>query len=169
MLNPVPKGSWRDVLVERLHTMGHRNWIVIADSAYPLQVAEGIETTRTGAHHEHVLEETLEAIDQSPHVRPIVHLDAELPHLTEQYAPGIDAYREQLDRILHGHHTQSRPHEDIIADLDEAGKTFDILVLKTNLTLPYTSVFLQLDCGYWSEETETELRQSIEKAGGSSA
>ena len=169
MTNPVNKATWQDVLVERLPTMGHRNWIVIADSAYPLQTAEGIETDRTGAHHEHVLKGALEAIDQAPHVRPIVYLDAELPYLTEQYAPGIDDYRKNLDQLLQGHDIQSRPHEEIIAELDEAGKTFHVLVLKTNLTLPYTSVFLQLDCGYWGEGAEKELRRSIQKSEDSHA
>src|SRR5665213_988847 len=35
---------WTMVLDERLPLYGHRNWIVIADSAYPLQSAPGIET-----------------------------------------------------------------------------------------------------------------------------
>jgi hypothetical protein len=47
--------------------------------------------------------------------------------------------------------------------LDEAGKTFNVLILKTNLTLPYTSVFLELDCGYWSEEAEQRLRAALDK------
>lgn len=28
----------------------------------------------------------------------------------------------------------------------------------TNMTLPYTSVFLQLDCAYWKREAEQQLR-----------
>jgi hypothetical protein len=33
----------------------------------------------------------------------------------------------------------------------------------TNLTLPYTSVFLELDCGYWSPEAEQRLRDAIKE------
>jgi hypothetical protein len=29
------------------------------------------------------------------------------------------------------------------------------------MTLPYTSVFLQLDCGYWSADAERRLREAM--------
>jgi hypothetical protein len=32
------------------------------------------------------------------------------------------------------------------------------------MTLPYTSVFIRLDCGYWSDEAELELRAAMEAA-----
>ena len=47
--------------------------------------------------------------------------------------------------------------------IDEAGKTFQVLVFKTNMTIPYTSVFIRLDCKYWTDEQEKRLR---EKMGG---
>jgi hypothetical protein len=56
------------------------------------------------------------------------------------------------------------PHEELIGKLDEAAKTFRVLILKTNLTLPYTSVFLELDCGYWDAGSEERLRQAIRPA-----
>ena len=54
-----------------------------------------------------------------------------------------------------------RLREEIIAKLDEAGKTFHVLVLKTRMTIPYTSVFVRLDCGYWTEEQEKKLREKM--------
>jgi len=36
-------------------------------------------------------------------------------------------------------------------------------MIKTNLSLPYTSVFIWLDCGYWSDEAEKRLRASFTK------
>jgi hypothetical protein len=36
-------------------------------------------------------------------------------------------------------------------------------VLKTRMTIPYTSVFLRLDCGYWSDEQEKRLREKMGK------
>jgi hypothetical protein len=41
-----------------------------------------------------------------------------------------------------------------------------VLLLKTDLTLPYTSVFIRLDCGYWSDEAEQQLRAAIESQEG---
>jgi hypothetical protein len=57
------------------------------------------------------------------------------------------------------------PHEKIIANVDEAGKLFHILVLKTNMTIPYTSVFIRLDCKYLSADAEKRLRAMMAAAG----
>jgi hypothetical protein len=29
------------------------------------------------------------------------------------------------------------------------------------MTIPYTSVFFELDCGYWNAEAEVRLRQAM--------
>lgn len=153
--------SWREVLSQRLPEFGHRNWIVIADSAYPKQSAPGIETVYTGEDHLTVLEEVLRAVADARHVQPVVMLDEELSAIAEENAPGADEYRAELRRIMGKAPTRKVPHEEIIVELDKGAKLFNVLVLKTNLNLPYTSVFLQLDCGYWSPEKEKLLRQSI--------
>ena len=36
--------NWEEILKDRLHLYGHRNWLVIADSAYPAQSSAGMET-----------------------------------------------------------------------------------------------------------------------------
>jgi len=51
--------------------------------------------------------------------------------------------------------------EELISKLNEVAKTFRILMLKITLKLPYTSVFMELDCGYWSGEGEAALRERI--------
>jgi hypothetical protein len=153
--------DWRTQLADQLPLLGHRNWIVIADSAYPLQNAAGIQTVATAADQIEVVRLVLAALAKTKHVRPTIFIDAELPFVTEAYAPGIGAYRDQLSTVFGTRAVQSRPHEQIIGELDEAGKTFRVLLLKTNLTLPYTSVFIQLDCGYWSAEAEAALRAAM--------
>jgi hypothetical protein len=155
--------GWKAHLADRLPALGHRNWIGIVDSAYPEQTAPGVEIVPTGEDHIQVVEVVLDAIDASRHVRAIVHLDAELVHLEERNTPGIDELRGQLDRLLEGQEVLSKPHEAIIALLDEAGQQFHVLLLKSNLALPYTSLFLQLECGYWDAESEEALRQVINK------
>lgn len=159
------QSHWQQTLRERLPLLGHRNWIVIADSAYPLQTAPGIQTVYTGAEQLEVVRAVFAALAQTKHVRPIIHLDAELAHVAEKHAPGIGAYREAITRLAGGS-ARVLPHEQIIASLDDAGKTFSVLLLKTKLTLPYTSVFIQLDCGYWSAEAEAELRTAMKAAAG---
>jgi L-fucose mutarotase/ribose pyranase (RbsD/FucU family) len=152
-------GDWRRVLEQRLPAYGHRNWIVIADSAYPSQSRAGIETVATGSDHLEAVRAVLAELGKSQHVRPIVYVDAELPHVAEQDAPGIGAYRDALKKVSGERPVQSLPHEQIIDRLNKAGEKFNVLILKTSLTLPYTSVFLELDCGYWSAEAEQRLRE----------
>ena len=158
---PSLRPAWRTTLDERLPLFGHRNWIVVADSAYPWQASPGIETLDTAADHVAVVRGVLEAIAASRHVRPVVHLDAELPLVAESRAPGITALREALAAALQGRTTVSSPHDDIIAKLDAAARSFRVLLLKTTLALPYTSVFVELDCGYWSAEAEAALRAAL--------
>jgi hypothetical protein len=52
-------------------------------------------------------------------------------------------------------------HEQIIAKVDQSGEVFRIFVIKTKMTIPYTSVFFELDCGYWNAEAEVRLRQAM--------
>ncbi len=156
--------NWKQVLNERLPLYGHRNWIVIADSAYPAQTREGIETVISGADQMTVLQYVLTALSSSKHVRPIVWTDRELKYVPEGDAPGVEAYREQLNALLSGRKAQALPHEQIISKLDAVSQTFRVLIIKTNMTVPYTSVFLQLDCAYWSAEDEQKLRTSMGKA-----
>lgn len=157
------KPAWQNKLAKDLRLMGHRNWIVIADAAYPAQSNPGIKTVITGSGQIETVQGVLEVIADAPHIRPILHLDSELQHISETDAPGVSAYREELERALEGRDVQTEPHEEIIAKLDEAGKIFRVLILKTDLTIPYTSLFIKLDCGYWSPEAEKRLRTTIKK------
>ncbi len=153
--------EWQSLLARRIELFGHRNWIVIADSAYPAQTRAGIETYVTGGDQLEVVKVVLDQLAHAKHVRPIVYLDGELPHVSDKDAPGIDAYRQSLKTLLAGREPQFLPHEKIIDRLDKTAEKFKVLILKTNLTLPYTSVFLELDCGYWSPDAEQRLRKAI--------
>ncbi len=155
--------GWQSRFSEIVPEYGHRNWIVVADSAYPKQSASGIETIATGKGQLEVLNVVLEAIDQAPHVQAIVMLDAELNSVPEADAPGVTAYRNALKKALKDKQVKVMPHEDIISQLDKDSKIFNVLLLKTDLTIPYTSVFLQLDCGYWTAEKEKRLRETLSK------
>jgi hypothetical protein len=155
--------SWKTLLAKRLPLLGHRNWIGIVDAAYPWQSADGVETVATGADHGVVLGAALAAVRRAGHVRPLARLDAELAALPEEDAPGIGRWRTRIDKLLAGAPMAVLPHEEIIARLDAAARTFRVLLLKTTLALPYTSVFLELDCGYWSEASERRLRHALSK------
>jgi hypothetical protein len=153
--------DWRARLQEELPLLGHRNWIAVVDSAYPLQTSAGIETVNTNADQLEVVKAVLDQLAKARHVRPFIFTDAELKAVPENDAPGVTAYREALTKLVSKADAQSLPHEEIISKLDDAGKTFHILVLKTNLTIPYTSVFIRLECAYWKPDAEKRLRKAM--------
>jgi D-ribose pyranose/furanose isomerase RbsD len=153
--------AWRAKLAGAIPLLGHRNWILVVDSAYPLQVSPGVETIETNASQIDVVRAVLGAIDHSIQVRPVIFMDAELPFVTDEDAPGVTTYRSEVTPLLQEFPVEHVPHEQIIADVDEAGKTFRVLVLKTNMTIPYTSVFIRLDCKYWSADQEKRLRAKM--------
>jgi len=144
--------------------LGHRNWILIVDSAYPLQVSPGIETIETNANQIEVVKYVLNAIGHSIHVSPVISMDSELPFVPDEEAPGASGYRAQIAKLLFGYPVETVPHDKIIAKIDDAGKQFHVLVLKSNLTIPYTSVFIRLDCKYWSADSENRLRSKMAAA-----
>jgi len=153
--------TWEQKLAQELPALGHRNWIVVADSAFPLQISPGIEVVVSGEDHFAVLEKVFKAVDASRHIRPRIYLDKELTYVTEDLAPGIEACRQKLDGMLKGREVVPVLHEELIARLDQVARTFRILMVKTNLALPYTSVFMELDCGYWKPESEAKTRERM--------
>jgi hypothetical protein len=163
------ENSWRAKVAEAMPLLGHRNWILIVDSAYPLQSSPGVETIETNSSHLEVVRYVLGEIDRSIQVRPDIYMDAELPFVPDEDAPGASSYRREIGDLLHNYEVESLPHEKIISEIDEAGKVFHVLVLKTNMTVPYSSVFIRLDCKYWSEDAEKRLRQKMSAAGAGQA
>lgn len=155
--------TWERKLSRRLPLFGHRNWIVVADAAYPVQSNPGIETIVTGTDHLDTVSRVYDQIAASRHVRSNIYLDHELDYVGESDAPGVDQYRRQLRVAFGDAPVKKLPHDQIIAKLDQCAQLFRILILKTDLTIPYTSVFFELDCGYWSAEAEDRLRKAMQK------
>ncbi|HVC90496.1 MAG TPA: hypothetical protein VND66_07735 [Acidobacteriaceae bacterium] len=153
--------AWQTKVQQEMPLLGHRNWIVIVDSAYPWQASPGIETVETGADQITVVKAVLDAISHSRHVRPVVYMDAELPFVPEQDAPGITKYRGQIQAALGNLPVHSVLHEQLIQEMNQSSGTLHVLILKTTLTVPYTSVFVRLDCKYWSDAAEKKLRQAM--------
>jgi D-ribose pyranose/furanose isomerase RbsD len=164
---PVAKktAAWEQRLAELLPLYGHRNWIVVADSAYPAQSRPGIETVFTGCDQLTAVRKVYDAITESTHIRANIFVDQELAAVAEHDAAGVLDYRGHLERLL-GPSVRVVPHEQVIAGLDEAAQVFRVLILKTTMTIPYTSVFFQLDCGYWSADAEKRLRKELRLSKG---
>lgn len=151
------KADWRCLLDNKLPLLGHRNWIVVTDMAYPLQSKPGILTLYSEDPFEDVLAYLQQSLGKVPHVYAHIYQDKELSLLTEELCPGIGAFRQNVNQILSVSEVTSVPHEQLIARLDSASQLFQVVIIKTNLTKPYTSVFFELDCKYWDADKQGTL------------
>jgi D-ribose pyranose/furanose isomerase RbsD len=151
--------GWKTTLQNRLSEFGHRNWILIVDKAFPAQNSEGIIIIDTKDDLLSVLGFTMQQIDSSTHVKPFVYTDAELRYITNEQVNGIDQYKNALSEIVHKYNPQVLLHDSVFAKIDNASKLFKILILKTTEVIPYSSVFIELDCKYWSAKKEKTLRE----------
>lgn len=153
--------NWKAQFNQTLPLLGHRNWIVVADKAFPQQNAAGMEVINTNEDLLPVLQYVLQQVNTSSHVKPIIYRDKELSFITEDQAKGVKKFANESQQLFNSEQVQTILHDSIFTKLDEASKLFKILVFKTNETIPYTSVFLQLDCAYWSADKERQLRISM--------
>lgn len=153
--------SWKQVLEEDLNLLGHRNWILVVDKAFPEQSSPGMKYLYVEQDLLPTLEYVLKVVDESSHVKPIIYQDKELSFITEEQVTGIETFRSEARKVLAGKEVNTLLHDEVFGMLDESSSLFRILVIKTNATLPYTSVFLQLDCSYWGAENEKQLRENM--------
>jgi hypothetical protein len=123
-----------------------------------------VEPVETNADQLEVVRYLLGAIDKSIHVGPDIFMDAELPYVQEEDAPGTSAYRDAIEKLLDGQNIQSELHEKLIEDIGQASQLVHVLVLKTRLTIPYSSVFIRLNCKYWGDDAEERLRSKMAPA-----
>jgi len=154
-------GNWKAQLNSQLPLLGHRNWILVVDKAFPAQNAAGIVTINTGESLLPVLQYTLDQIKSSIHVKPLIFTDKELNYITVTQVPEIEKFKAKLFEIIPMEQAQTMLHDSVFVKIAKASELFRIVVLKTEQVIPYSSVFLQLDCKYWPAENEKQLRESM--------
>jgi len=150
--------NWKVQFDQKLPLLGHRNWILVVDKAFPEQNAAGIEYVYADENLLPVLKHVLAQIEQSGHVKPIIYQDKELGFITEDQAKGVEQFVKDSKAIFGAQNVQTMLHDSVFKKLDTESKLFKVLVIKTNEIIPYTSVFLQLDCAYWNGDKEKQLR-----------
>src|SRR5258708_28024788 len=127
------KQNWEEILKDRLQLYGHRNWLVIADSAYPAQSRSAIETILADEEQTTVLERTSVILGGCKHIKPKIYTDKEQAFVREEDAPGISYYRNSLGILLTVSKIRLLPHQEIIANLDLPAELLPWLVIKTNM------------------------------------
>lgn len=153
--------DWQSVLKEKLPLLGHRNWIVVTDMAYPLQAKKGITTLYARESYVDVLSVVKKMLDHSPHVYAHIHQDKELSYLDEHFCLGINQLKTKIEEVILSSEIKSMEHDQLIARLDSISDLYEVIVIKTGLTKPYTSTFFELDCKYWDTNKQAELNEKI--------
>ena len=49
----------------------------------------------------------------------------------------------------------------LIARLDAAGRLYSVVIIKTPLTMAYTTTFFELDCAYWNGDQQKKLDEAM--------
>jgi len=154
--------NWMEELRTILPFLGHRNWLLIVDKAFPAQSASGMKYIDTRQELLPTLKDVLNEISSNAsHLKPIIYTDLELLCMTDTLSAGIEELRNKINDSLKDFEVKTLLHEDVFAKLSEASKLFEVIVLKTDTLKPYTSIFIELDCGYWSAERENQLRENM--------
>lgn len=155
--------DWKASVSRQVNQLGYRNWIVIAEASFPAHNRPGFRQVNSSAEVPEVVDFVLNSIEQTQHVRPRVYVTRELRSVENDFAPGIDELRNQIKASLHGHESTELDQQSLITLLESANQSFDVLVIRTPTALPYTSVFMELQPGYWDAESEERLRQRISR------
>lgn len=150
---------WKQDFDKRLSLLGHRNWVLVVDAAFPLQTSPGITYINADEKLLPALAYIHHKLQDAGHVKPIIYKDRELDFIAEDMAPGVADYKMQLGKLLNGQPVQTLLHNRIFEKLDSASRLFSVVVVKTKETIPYSSVFMELDCKYWSDDKEQVLRK----------
>lgn len=153
---------WIRALRSEIEGLGALNWIVITDSSFPAFGNSVSHTILSPSDLPTTLHEVIQTMESTGHVKPRVYMTRESQELEENFAPGITRHRQHLVQALHGHEAYALPENSLRMLTLEAGQKYRILVIKSQTTLPYTSVFLELESGYWDSEAETTLREHME-------
>ncbi|MDP3851788.1 MAG: RbsD/FucU domain-containing protein [Luteolibacter sp.] len=154
--------SWQAAVDSQAAQLGYRNWIVIAEASFPAHSRSGVRQLSAAVEVPEALDYVLQALERTENVRPQVYLTRELRSVENDFAPGIDELRERLRTSLHGHEATELDQQSLLTLLEDANRSFDVLVIRTQTALPYSSVFLELKPGYWDAESESRLRERIE-------
>lgn len=156
-------GSWQGAVQRQVSQLGFRNWIVIAEASFPAYSRSGVHQVTAQSEIPEVLAHVLQTIDQTQHVKPNVYLTRELRSMNNDSAPGIDELKKKNDQFLAGMEVASLDQESLMSLIADANRSFDVLIIRTTSALPYSSVFLELQPGYWDAESEQQLRARIDR------
>lgn len=153
----------RAKVAPNLLQLGARNWVVVADPACPLPAGTGIVSITVPANTVDTFREVLDLLEIEGAVVPRIWVSHELSVVPEERAPGITRHRQELEKLLLGRFHYAVNSRVIDMQLAQAAKDFRILYIRTSTRLPYSSIAIELDSGYWNSDAEAEVQQRVQK------
>lgn len=153
----------RASIAPQLQQLGARNWVVIADPTYPIPAGAGVLTMAVPSGSADTFREVLDLLEMQASLTPRIWVCNEMDAVTEELAPGIKEYRQEVNSLLSGRFCYHLDERIISMQLADASQKYRVLYLKTNTQLPYSSIAIELDSGYWNPDSEAEIRQRLEQ------
>lgn len=155
---------WGEVVSREVNALGIQNWIIIAESSFPVVSRGGVRTLVVDAEVPELVDYVVNHLERSENVTPSFNTARELPFVSNDRAPGIDQFRKDLKTALHGHEVRQMDNRSLSLLAHSDASKFAVLVLKSKTALPYSSVFIELDSGYWDRGSEDDLRREMRSA-----
>lgn len=162
------QARWNKSLGHEISELGAYNWIIIADAAYPAPGRPEAHMILSPNEIPETLENTLQVIENSAHLRPRIYLTRESFQIDDSTAPGISFHKMEITQALHGHPNQKLSERSLESMLRHSINGNRILIIKTPTTLPYASIYIELESGYWDGDSETTLRTSTKTPSSNS-
>lgn len=157
------ENGWKAAVANQTSRLGYKNWIVIAEASFPAHSRVGVRQVTADVEVPEAVDYVLNALERTQHVRPNVYQTRELQSVENDFAPGIDGFRERIRESLHGYEPTVLDQQSLLVLLEDANRSYNVLVIRTASALPYSSVFLELQPGYWDSDSENRLRERIER------
>lgn len=151
----------RDSISPQLQQLGARNWIVIADPTYPIPAGTGVQTMVVATGSLDTFREVLDLIEQQGSLTPRIWVNNEMEAITDNLAPGMELYNSAVNNLVSGRFCYRLDERIISSQVAEASQNFRVLFIKTPTQLPYSSIAIELDSGYWDSDSETEIRERL--------
>jgi len=155
---------WAGTVEREVDALGVQNWIIVAESSFPVVSRGGVRTLVVDGEIPEIVDFVVNHLEKSENVTPTFNTARELPFVSNDRAPGIDFFRKQLKEALHGHQVRQMDNRSLTLLAHSDASKFAVLVLKSKTALPYSSVFIELDSGYWDRDSEDRLRQEMRSA-----
>ena len=155
------KAPWVNALQNEVSALGANNWIVISESAYPTPNHTGLRVIVADAGLPEVVSEVMEAIESEGHIWPKIYTIREFDHLSEDYAPEVEKFKASREAAFAARKKQVLTKRSLDTLLESAMKDYRVLLVKSSSAFPYSSVFMELDSGYWNGTSEDALRKKM--------